>query len=365
MRKNVQELGGCNVRRISLVFMTIICAVAVVTGICRSEEVTIISADPQAKIAYNNPAWSPDGRSLAFVAIPYQEAPNDSTGGNTGKSIYLATPVGGSWKTKLVAKGADWPVWSFHGKQLAFNRHGLAIMTLSTGSVKVLMGDRYDAAKELISLRYPLSWSPLGRYLLCGDLREYGGLYADVLDLKKGGIVALKVGADAFWMSSSKLLSAIWTGTEAAPGGKLLISDYASGSSRALLDGRVSHSPFVPKGASYAWVWIAVNPPKGEGIYRVDLKTGALTKQTALHAKELYWSPDGKQFAFIADWSPRACVETLSCVYLGSTQNWQFKIVSKNAIKGADPSHTHLAWRPNGSSFAYVTADGSISVLKP
>ena len=349
----------------SRLFIPLILVSLIVPTVCAAQEVTVVFSDPQAKIAYDNPVWSPDGRSLAFTAIPYQTTPNDTTGGNTGKDVYLGTLTGGSWKTKCLAKGADWPVWSPDGKQLAVNRGGLGILTLATGAVKVIASDRYDAEKKLISMRFPTNWATGGRYLLYGDFRDSAGLFAGVLDLKKGVTASTKVGPDGYWISSTKLVSASRGGAPDAPCGTLTLTDFAAGSSKVLLSGPVARSPFVPKGASYVLVWLSENAPKGEGLYRVDLKTCVVAKQIAMHAKEFHWSPNGKLFAFIADWSPRAGVEPLSCVYLGSTANWKFKIATKSALRADDPLHTHLAWSPGGGAFAYVTVDGSINILKP
>ena len=350
----------------ALFFTSVVSAFAAVMGVCRSDEVTIISADAQAMIAYNNPVWSPDGRSLAYVSMPYQQAPNDSTGSDIGKSVYVATLAGGTCKKRLLMKDADWPVWSSDGAQIALNRGGLAIVNVSSGKSRTLLSDKRDPELGLVALRYPVSWSPGGRYLLYIDWQTGGCVTPTVIDNKTGKALSTQVGEDGFWMSGTKLLSARRSSPEASASSQLRITDFASGSSRTLVQGAyLMRKPFIPKGASYAWVWITGDAPKGEGIYRADLKTGKLTKMVAVRAKELYWSPDGKQFAFIADWSPRAGAEVLSCLYIGNTKTWAFKIASKSALKADDPWHAHASWSPNGKSIAYVTADGSVRLLKP
>ncbi|MCX6374497.1 MAG: hypothetical protein NTU88_00405, partial [Armatimonadetes bacterium] len=181
-------------RRISLVVATIIVASAAIAGVCRSDEVTIVSADAQAMIAYNNPVWSPDGRSLAYVSMPYQQSPNDSTGSDIGKSVYIATLAGGTCKKRLLMKDADWPVWSSDGAQIALNRGGLAIVNVSSGKSRTLLSDKRDPEQGLVALRYPASWSPGGRYLLYIDWQTGGCVTPMVLDTKTGKALSTQVG---------------------------------------------------------------------------------------------------------------------------------------------------------------------------
>lgn len=304
------------------------------------QETAVIRADTAAGIAYNNPAWSPDGKSIAYVAYPTGCEEN-----GTGREIRIARLAAGQWKSKVLVKNADFPLWSPNGKRLAFNRSCLTILDLASGV----------SAGKNATKPYPLGWSPNSRYILCGSSPDKEP--AAIMDMKTGKTLPSPVGPESAWMADGKLLTSV--------AGDLRILDPATGKSRNVAKGVRARRPFIPRGASYAWLWITENAPKGEGIYRVDLKTGALTKQIAVHAKELYWSPTGKQFAFIADWSPRAGVEALSCVYVGSTLNWRFKIASKNALRADDDMHSHLAWSPDGRKIAFVTAEGGISVLKP
>jgi len=349
----------------SKLFVPLILVLMASSATCLSQETVVIRADTAAGIAYNNPVWSPDGKTIAYVAMPYVADPNEPTYCRKGKSVHLATPAGGIWKTKLLAKDADWPVWSPDRKQIAFRQNGLAVMALATGKTKRLTKDSgLDEDGDVNELHVPISWSPNGRYMLYKLVWQEGRALT-VRDLKTGKDRRIAEDApDAIWMADGKLLAAQCGSEEGSQQSWLRVVNPVTGSTRTVLKDRSVRSPFIPKDASYAWVYVAENAPKGEGIYRVDLKSGALTKQIAVHAKELYWSPTGKQFAFIADWSPRAGVETLSCVYVGSTVNWRFKIASKNALRAEDDMHSHLAWSPDGKKIAFVTAEGGISVLK-
>ena len=300
----------------------LICILVLLSALSAAAATVLMQASPG--VAYTNPVWSPNGRSIAYVGV--SEA-------DQSRSVYLAT-LGGVWKTKPLIQNADSPVWSPDGKKLAFSLGGLAVMDLATGKSGVKRAGQY----------YPLSWSPNGSYLLYTDEAT-----AAAMDMKTGKHLPLPATTDSGWMADGKLLTSV--------GGDLQIVDPAAGKSSVVACGINAKRPFIPKKASYAWVWIAENAAHGEGIYRVDLKTGKLEKQIAMHAKSLYFSPDGQQFAFLADWALNAQTEKQICLYLGSTRNWEFKIAAKGAGEGA-------SWSPDSQSIAYSTADGSISILR-
>ena len=308
--------------------LALICISILVSTLAMSAETTLVKATPE--ITYTNPAWSPSGKSIAFVGMAC-ESP----------SIYLATLAGGAWKSKPLIQGADWPVWSPDGKRLAFNKGGLAVMDLAAGKSGV----------KVAGANYPLSWSPNGGYILYSNEGA-----AAIMDMKTGK--SLPAGAESAWMADGKLLTSV--------SGDLLILDPATGKSRVVAKGVSAKRPFIPKGAGYAWAWITENAPRGEGIYSVDLKTGALAKKIAVRAQQIYWSPDGQRFAFLADWSPKAGAEIITCLYMGATRNWEFKVAAKGVGNEAPGRRSlgEVAWSPDSKSIAYVTAEGNISIIK-
>ena len=309
----------------------LICILILISTLATAAEVTLMTATPE--IAFTNPVWSPNGRSIAYVGVATADQ---------SRSIYLAT-LAGEWKNKPLVPGADYPIWSPDSKRLAFNKGGLSVMDPATGQ-----GGVKNAIKP-----YPFGWSPNGRYVLCGAGLE--GEALSLMDTKVGKTLPTAVGPDSVWMADGKLLTSV--------GGDLLVLDPATGKSRVVAKGIGAKRPFIPKGAGYAWVQITENAPKGEGIYSVDLKTGALTKKIAVRAKSLYFSPDGKQFAFTADWAINAQTEKQTCLYLGSTRNWEFKIAAKGASQATD-RQTLAAWSPDSKAIAYATAEGDIRILK-
>ena len=304
----------------------LICILILISTLTMAAETTLVTATLET--AYTNPIWSPNGQSIVYVGVSVADQ---------SPGICMATLFGGVWKNKSLVPGADHPIWSPDGKRLAFNKGGLAVMDLASGK---------SGVKNAIR-PYPFGWSPNGRYLLCGAVPQAEPV--GMMDMKVGKTLPTAAGVDPVWMADGKLLTSV--------AGDLLVVDPIKDQSRVVAKAINARRPFIPKGAGYAWVWITENPPHGEGIYKVDLKTGKLEKAVGVRAKSLYWSPDGKQFAFLADWAPNAQTATQTCLYLGSTFNWAFKIAAKGAGDSA-------SWAPNSKSIAYATAEGDIRILK-
>jgi TolB protein len=89
-----------------------------------------------------NPAWSPDGRKIAFTAFS----------ASTATSAIYVMNADGSDQTRL-ARTASPPVWSPDGRKIAFSR-GDAIYTVN--------GDGSDM-RQLASIGSGPAWSPDGR----------------------------------------------------------------------------------------------------------------------------------------------------------------------------------------------------------
>ena len=53
-------------------------------------QTTLVQANPDAKISYINPVWSPDGRSIAYVAVRYSGSEEWTVGGKDS-TIWIAT----------------------------------------------------------------------------------------------------------------------------------------------------------------------------------------------------------------------------------------------------------------------------------
>ncbi len=340
-------------RRILLV-LTALALSAILVSCAYAADVYVAKANPDTKIAYTSPVWSPDGRSIAYVGATYAADPNEPTFGKTDTSVYIATASGGKWTSKEIAKNADWPVWSADGKKLMITHSGLATVDVATGKLTQLTKRGLATNPD-----YPLSWSPNGRYVVYISYRNDVPTTL-IRDIKAVKDLVAKPGVEGFWMKDGKLLTSV----SSADSSLLQIIDPVAGKSTTLSDKWNAKKPFVPKGKTLAWVLLTPTGPHGEGAYSVDLKKGTLVKQTALHALELDWSPDASQYTFITMYSPVGTVAPKSTLYVGDTGIWKFKIAAKDAAKTDDKQHQHVQWAPNGKSIAYVTELGDIKILK-
>jgi Tol biopolymer transport system component len=302
------------------------------------------------------------------VSFPYETRPNEYTIGKSGKRLYLATRTGSTWKQKLLAENADWPAWSPDGRRLAFHRDGLAVMDMSTRRTRILVPDkvRETVHEPSQQIHYPLSWSPDGRYLIYVTA-YYEGSQARVLDTRTGKPLAFDLGSANAWVTSNSVLSSQWGGVDApAEASWIRRIQLPSGTSRTILPDHSALSVFVPGQAGYAWLWMKTNPPSGEGIYRMDLKSGGLTKLLSVCAEEWYWDPTGRQFAFIGRASSRPGEEPRMGLYVGITHNFYYKGVASDAAMPSGNTHDmmkYVGWARDGRSLAYVSNQGDIRVL--
>lgn len=343
-------------RRILLSLSTLVFLSALASA-AFAAEITLVKADPDAKIAYTGPVWSPNGKTIAYVGAPYTTDPNEPTTCKMDASVYVATLSGGKWNSRVLAKNSDWPVWAADGKKVAVSHAGLATVDAAKGKIA-------QVTKASAGVDYPMLWSPNGRFIVHASEME-GAFQPMIRDTKAGKDISQNIGFEGAWMPDGKLLTAMCTESDEVGANWLKIVDPASGNARTVAKDTCIRNPFIQKGGRYALIRITRNAPKGEGIYGVDLKTSTLSKVIAVRAKEFFWSPDGQQFAFFANYSPKAGVEVISALYVGNTQNWAFKIASKEAAKTDDTLHAHAQWSPDSKSIAYVTDAGDIRVMKP
>jgi TolB protein len=124
-----------------------------------------------------SPAWSPDGRELAFVT-GQSGAP---VLGRGISAVALIAPA--KRKTITAPKYGRWddsPDWSPDGKTIAFSRH------TRYGSVIYLVGQDGRGLKRLTAGTSP-SWSPDGRFLVVGN---NNGIYTVGVDGRGRTLVA-------------------------------------------------------------------------------------------------------------------------------------------------------------------------------
>jgi Tol biopolymer transport system component len=194
-------------------------------------------------------AWSPDGRSLAFVRA----------GKVQGSDVYTIRADGSD--VRLVLKNAHDPDWSPDGKRL------LIVRDVCTDYYSDCIVD--DSRVDLYTVR------PDGK-----ELRH---------------VAREPNGALAAWSADGKRLAFL------ANDGDVYLID-ADGDHRHLLGGKFFDLAWSPDGSMLA-VAIQSRAPNWGDIGLVDVATGRLTNLTQRPGQESSpaWSPDGRKIVFVAD----------------------------------------------------------------
>lgn len=241
----------------------------------------------------NTPAWSPDGKRMAF---------------ERGGTIY-AIDIDGSHETPLGA--GRWPAWSPDGARIAFTSvAGISAMNADGSAVKTLIrhdfrDDTYDPWD--MGVGKP-AWSPDGAFIAFEHLGDGDIMPAQIFFMKADGSSARLLyedprgryaESDPSWSPDGSRI-AYWS-----YGFGIAVTSVRDAVTRTLY----ANFPFVAYGAKPAWSpdgqLIAFNTFRSSEtastsvlIVRVD-GTGPL--QVIRDAYNAVWSPDGKRMAFVSN----------------------------------------------------------------
>lgn len=234
--------------------------IAFVRGVDGPGTISLVDPDgsnPSQLIEGTDPAWSPDGETLAFVTAPAGEGPR-----------YIASiPADGRGVTRLLPLqeqpgGIGPQAWSPDGSQLVFaSVDGIYVMNAAGTDARRVT--RYQGDHACYDL--DPAWSPAGSTIVFAVLCEGGneGLWIVGLD-----------------------------GSDRRP---LIVGDYEVDEYRSPV--------WSPDGTKVAFVktdWTLDDPINGASIYVADADGTGTTRVAdgAAFDRSLVWSPDGRAIAF-------------------------------------------------------------------
>jgi Tol biopolymer transport system component len=297
------------------------------------------------------PAWSPDGTQIAFTSARDQGGRLKSVGGLGALSPFVQcqggdvfiVPAAGGAPVKLVERGA-YPAWSPDGRSIAFqsDRGGhWDIWTVPSqgGDARPLTNDR--------EVDYQPSWSPDGKWIAYGSSTELKVVPSDGSGPSRVlSVPALAVVSPA-WSPDGKWLYFAGTPSREVPRTSLWRVAFPPGkgpgrAERITLGESADVRPaLAASGGRLAYGRVSYSPD----LWELDVRNGALRQITSTSCLEDYphLSPDGRTLVFQSDRSGQTGLFTITLDGTG------LQPVTASGVVATEPR-----WSPNGQSVAFV-----------
>jgi Tol biopolymer transport system component len=259
--------------------------------------------------AGSDPAWSPDGRQVAFKSDEHADVTPSAFGAQSGSTLRLVDADGGNLR-QLTQEGRPLgghasPAWTSDGRYLAFSvfegglNNGVWLLTVATRETKLLHSGGglyelafgagntalYAAGGEPVINRWPFD-AATGTLSGSRELIPVPGV---------SGVRGLTVSADGrLAFAGLALSSAIWA-QPVGPDGS------ARGAARAVTSDtsrRNSLPAISPDGSRIAYVATRGGEPPNIWVIDVDGRHGMqVTSDDSVDLRP-FWFPDGRRLAF-------------------------------------------------------------------
>ena len=291
------------------------------------------------------PDWSPDGERIVFQYFP-SGPPGCASGSKAG--IWVANADGSNLHrlASTVSGGESSPAWSPDGRRIAFyapasERRSVFVVDADGSHLRRII----QAGKVGFGGDHGLAWSPDGRRLayvidMFFDLKQQSDVLAVVGADGKGNKRLGPVGGRFFaaGYGSTPTRTAVDVRPAWAPNGRWIAVDAGQGTGEGIdlirVDG-TGRRRLVADGAEPAWSpdgrsilfvhgygLVLVDPSGGN---RTPFKGNALLRRSEVSPSRPAWSPDGRRLVF---WTCCPAVYTI-----GADGTHLQKIISESVLK--------------------------------
>jgi serine/threonine protein kinase/Tol biopolymer transport system component len=299
--------------------------------------VTTLGGSPRrlGEIQCHDAAWAPEGKTILYA---------------NGQDLYLAGSDGSQpHKLASLPGVASWTRWSADGKKIRFtltdpktNSNSLWEVSADGSHLRPLLSGWNTPPEECCG-----NWTPDGRYYLFGStrggfsniwaVRETSGL------LRKAGFAPVQLTTGPMYLGlplpalDGKKVFVIGTQQR----GELVRYDAKSGQWVPYLSGISAQTVSFSRDGK--WVAYVAYPEGSLWRSKIDGSERVQLTFPPLQAFLPYWSPDGKQIAFMA---------------LAPDRHWHIFLVSAEGgspqqLTSGDRDQGDPSWSPDGNSLAY------------